>query len=147
MSTTEVEAATESVQPELVEIESETEKLLLPDQPTSTEDSKVNFQMSVSQEPSNGDADIVEAISEVSIVGLESSKAEARKKLLSEIASLEFVDIPMLKDESTVDWISRNNVVVVMRGLPGSGKSTLVRSNRVEVMADVAVELFSWPTS
>ena len=142
MSTTEVEAVTESVQPELVEIESETEKLLLPDQPTSTEDSKVNFQVSVS-----GGADIVEAISEVSIVGLESSKAEARKKLLSEIASLEFVDIPMLNDESTVDWISRNNVVVVMRGLPGSGKSTLVRSNRVEVMADVAVELFSWPTS
>ena len=142
MSTTEVEAVTESVQPELVEIESETEKLLLPDQPTSTEDSKVNFQVSVS-----GDADIVEAISEVSIVGLESSKAEARKKLLSEIASLEFVDIPMLKDESTVDWISRNNVVVVMRGLPGSGKSTLVRSNRVEVWAVVAVDRFSRPTS
>ena len=135
MSTAEVEEAPEAVEPaELFEIRSETEQqLLLPDQRTSPEDSlgKVkSVVVVVGQDASDREVDIVEAISEVSIIESESSKEATTKKLLAEIASLEFVDIPMLTDESSVDWISRNNVMVVMRGLPGSGKSTLVCSNR-----------------
>ena len=31
-------------------------------------------------------------------------------------------------DENTIKWVKSNNVIFIMRGLPGSGKSTIVKS-------------------
>ncbi len=35
---------------------------------------------------------------------------------------------PFLTDDATVQFIKKSKVIFVMRGLPGSGKSTIVRS-------------------
>ena len=118
--------------------------LLMPDELSAKELPEVQVEVSlyVDRAASNGlDVDVVEAISEVSIV--ESAEAETKKKLLAEIATKDYVDIPMLTDESTVDWISRNNVMVVMRGLPGSGKSTLVRNRLLSVRGELVADRFS----
>ena len=39
-----------------------------------------------------------------------------------------YLDFPFLIDENTVKWVKSNNVIFIMRGLPGSGKSTIVKS-------------------
>lgn len=67
-----------------------------------------------------------ETISEVSKIDLKTNALDKRQKLLEKFASEEFNDIPILRHETTIDWIGKNYVIVVMRGLPGSGKSTLV---------------------
>ena len=41
---------------------------------------------------------------------------------------LEYLDFPFLTDIETIQWLKKNRVVFVMRGLPGSGKSTLVNA-------------------
>ena len=46
---------------------------------------------------------------------------DSPKKPTEEVASYPFLD-----DTRTVEWIKKNAVMVVMRGLPGSGKSFLV---------------------
>ena len=40
---------------------------------------------------------------------------------------MKFMDFPFIEDEKTVNWIKNNRVVFVMRGLPGSGKSSIVK--------------------
>jgi hypothetical protein len=71
---------------------------------------------------------VADAISEVSLIDLETdSKEKKKKQILEEISSDPYMNFPMLRDEQTIDWISRNYVMVIMRGLPGSGKSTLVK--------------------
>lgn len=46
----------------------------------------------------------------------------------SEESQSEYLDFPFLDDPSTISWIKRNRIIFVMRGLPGSGKSTLVKA-------------------
>ena len=41
---------------------------------------------------------------------------------------LEYLDFPFLTDSETIQWIKKNRVIFIMRGLPGSGKSTLVNA-------------------
>ena len=41
---------------------------------------------------------------------------------------LKYLDFPFLEDELTIQWIKKNRIVFVMRGLPGSGKSTIVQA-------------------
>ena len=41
---------------------------------------------------------------------------------------LKYLDFPFLEDEQTIQWIKKNRIVFVMRGLPGSGKSTIVKA-------------------
>ena len=40
---------------------------------------------------------------------------------------LQFTDFPFLEDKKTIRWIKQNRIIFIMRGLPGSGKSTLVK--------------------
>ncbi len=58
---------------------------------------------------------------------LEKRFEEKRKKILEDIRSDPYMDFPILRDVETMNWLSRNYVMLIMRGLPGSGKSTLVR--------------------
>ena len=55
---------------------------------------------------------------------------EVSKKLEFEEISkkLEYLDFPFLTDPETIQWIKKNRVIFIMRGLPGSGKSTLVKA-------------------
>ena len=39
-----------------------------------------------------------------------------------------YLDFPFLVDDNTISWIRSNHVMFLMRGLPGSGKSTLVNA-------------------
>ena len=39
-----------------------------------------------------------------------------------------FMDFPFFVDDDTIKWIRSNRVMFIMRGLPGSGKSTLVKT-------------------
>lgn len=59
-----------------------------------------------------------------------SSAEEAFKEVieLKEVKKLEYLNFPFLTDPETIQWIKRNRVVFLMRGLPGSGKSTLVNA-------------------
>ena len=83
-------------------------------------------------EVENGQLDslaVSDALSEVSLIDLETdSNEKKKKKVLEEISSDPYMDFPMLRDEKTIDWASRNYVMVIMRGLPGSGKSTTVKN-------------------
>ena len=45
-----------------------------------------------------------------------------------EAVKLKYLDFPFLEDELTIQWIKKNRIVFVMRGLPGSGKSTIVKA-------------------
>ncbi len=47
---------------------------------------------------------------------------------LQEVKKREYLDFPFLTDEPSIEWIRRNRVVFILRGLPGSGKSTLVNA-------------------
>merc|ERR1712018_247442 len=38
-----------------------------------------------------------------------------------------YLDFPFLINNGTIDWIRLNLVMFIMRGLPGSGKSTIIR--------------------
>ncbi|XP_062569118.1 2',3'-cyclic-nucleotide 3'-phosphodiesterase-like isoform X2 [Saccostrea cucullata] len=39
-----------------------------------------------------------------------------------------FLDFPFLKDEKTISFIRKSNTIFIMRGVPGSGKSTIARA-------------------
>ncbi|XP_042869364.1 2',3'-cyclic-nucleotide 3'-phosphodiesterase-like isoform X2 [Penaeus japonicus] len=39
-----------------------------------------------------------------------------------------YLNFPFLLDEKTIDYIQNNKVMFIMKGLPGSGKSTIVKS-------------------
>ena len=39
-----------------------------------------------------------------------------------------YLQFSFLTDVSTITWFKRNHVLIIMRGLPGSGKSTLTKS-------------------
>ena len=63
-----------------------------------------------------------------SIIELQEVKNFA-KNLDEEVKKeLEYLDFPFLTDIETIQWLKKNRVVFVMRGLPGSGKSTLVNA-------------------
>jgi predicted kinase len=57
-----------------------------------------------------------------------SSISEDHMPIINEIKSQEYLDFPFLEDDNTIEWIKTNRTVMVMRGLPGSGKSTLVNA-------------------
>ena len=44
--------------------------------------------------------------------------------------SVKFLDFPFLTETDTSDWIRSNQVMFILRGLPGSGKSTIVKKLR-----------------
>ena len=75
----------------------------------------------------NGD-DLAVVVSEVSLEDLELEKRfeEKKKKILEDILRDPYMDFPILRDVETMNWVDRNYVMLIMRGLPGSGKSTLV---------------------
>ena len=52
----------------------------------------------------------------------------ARKKEILECKELlKTMEVPLLKDDNTIGFVKNSRVMVIMRGLPGSGKSTVVR--------------------
>ena len=48
------------------------------------------------------------------------------------------MNFPFLVDDNTISWIRSNHVMFVMRGLPGSGKSTLVNAIKSVYAKDAA---------
>jgi len=55
-------------------------------------------------------------------------KDEPEEIELEPVKKPDYLDFPFLDDPSTIQWIRRNRIVFLMRGLPGSGKSFLVNA-------------------
>ena len=62
------------------------------------------------------------------IIELQEVKNFAKNLDEEEKSKLEYLDFPFLTDIETIQGLKKNRVVFVMRGLPGSGKSTLVNA-------------------
>jgi hypothetical protein len=48
-------------------------------------------------------------------------------KLQQQISSTEYLRLPFLKDKGTLDYVHMSKVMFVMRGLPESGRSGVVK--------------------
>ena len=83
--------------------------------------------------------DLAAVISEVSLEDLELEKRfeEKKKKILEDILRDPNMDFPILRDVETMNWVGRNYVMLIMRGLPGSGKSTLVCQFQAQPLLEV----------
>ena len=70
----------------------------------------------------------IESVSEISPLDLELEKKfeEEKRQILEKISNDPYMTHPLLRDERTMEWVGRNYVMIIMRGLAGSGKSTLV---------------------
>ena len=55
------------------------------------------------------------------------SVSAALKSVEIEESGKSYLDFPFLRNSQTIDFISNNKVMFIMRGLSGSGKSTVVR--------------------
>ena len=55
-------------------------------------------------------------------------KDEPEEIELEPVKKPDYLDFPFLSDPSTIQWIRRNRIVFLMRGLPGSGKSFVVNA-------------------
>jgi hypothetical protein len=64
---------------------------------------------------------------ELSLVDLElQNQSTVLDKIREQILDDPYATHPLLRDDETIEWVGRNYVMVIMRGLAGSGKSTLV---------------------
>ena len=70
----------------------------------------------------------IQSVSEISPLDLELEKKfeEEKRQILEKISNDPYMTHPLLRDERTIEWVGRNYVMIIMRGLAGSGKSTLV---------------------
>jgi hypothetical protein len=48
-----------------------------------------------------------------------------KPQIQAEISSCDFLDYRIFNDDATVQWVSENPVMIILRGLPGSGKSMI----------------------
>ena len=80
----------------------------------------------------NDEKDIIEEGLDAARIQISTSKKDDRVQV-NEVTSTTkndvaqpYMDFPFLVDDNTIRWIRSNHVMFIMRGLPGSGKSTLV---------------------
>jgi len=87
----------------------------------------------------------IENLSSLSITDIQvdnksalSKKPNFDSKISQDISSKLYLDHTFLVDDNTIKWIKSNHVVFIIRGLPGSGKTTLAKALK-NVYADQAM--------
>ena len=85
------------------------------------------YQVDVDQSSDENEFEI-QSVSEISQLDLELEKKfeEQKQQILEKISNDPYMTHPLLRDKRTIEWVGRNYVMIIMRGLAGSGTSTLV---------------------
>ena len=95
-----------------------------------------NSELELAQEAQilNEEKDVIEEGLDATRIQISTSKKDDRIQV-NEVTSTTtapvqqpHMDFPFLVDDNTISWVRSNHVMFIMRGLPGSGKSTLVET-------------------